>query len=337
MSIRIHDKQMGSVCNFHDSAGLMHLVLICGDKRFYGIQPVGFQQIMVPARARMSWGMTIFRFRAVVRLMPSWKQAGAVTGIMPGSVPCRNAATKLAASLPPASRSGVMCINAHFHAVHGLPHGRRVCGMDIPENHEPAIRHGLADQAHGQVGAHLPMPVMKGDQLTMELMKIRPDLPVILCSGFSMNMSQKQADAAGIKAFLPKPILKNKVSQLAKAEGKNSSELVRELLEKYTKEKDTSAYIDNLWDKIGQNLTKLFAEGYNSIFTARTPDLEVVEDDPDDNKFIECAVALDCKIIISGDKHLKNKKNLLISISCLQMSLLTSGFKIIKTQSRSMA
>ncbi len=53
-----------------------------------------------------------------------------------------------------------------------------------------------------------------------------------------------------------------------------------------------------------QNLTKLFAEGYNSIFTAKTPHLEIVEEDPDDNKFIECAVALDSKIIISGDKHL---------------------------------
>lgn len=50
--------------------------------------------------------------------------------------------------------------------------------------------------------------------------------------------------------------LKNKVSQLAKAEGKNLSELVRELLEKYTKERDTSTYIDNLWDKIGQNLAQ---------------------------------------------------------------------------------
>ena len=55
-----------------------------------------------------------------------------------------------------------------------------------------------------------------------------------------------------------------------------------------------------------QKLTKLFSEGYNSIFTAKTPDLKVVEDDPDDNKFIECAVALDCKVIISGDEHLKN-------------------------------
>ncbi len=52
------------------------------------------------------------------------------------------------------------------------------------------------------------------------------------------------------------PSLKNKISQLAKAEGKNLSELVRELLEKYTKERDMGAYIDNLWDRIGQNLSK---------------------------------------------------------------------------------
>ena len=50
--------------------------------------------------------------------------------------------------------------------------------------------------------------------------------------------------------------LKNTVSQLAKAEGKNLSELVRELLVNYTKERDMSAYIDNLWDRIGENLTQ---------------------------------------------------------------------------------
>ena len=48
-----------------------------------------------------------------------------------------------------------------------------------------------------------------------------------------------------------------------------------------------------------RKLTKLFAENYHSIFTAKTPKLSIVKDDPDDNKFIECAVALDCKIIIS--------------------------------------
>ena len=50
--------------------------------------------------------------------------------------------------------------------------------------------------------------------------------------------------------------LKKKVSQLAKAEGKNLSQVVRELLEKYTKERDMGAYIDNLWDSIGKDFAQ---------------------------------------------------------------------------------
>ncbi len=50
--------------------------------------------------------------------------------------------------------------------------------------------------------------------------------------------------------------LKDKVSRLAKLEGKTLSEFVRGLLENYTKERDMRAYIDNLWDRIGMNLSK---------------------------------------------------------------------------------
>ena len=50
--------------------------------------------------------------------------------------------------------------------------------------------------------------------------------------------------------------LKDKISRLAQSEGKNLSALVRELLEKYTKERDMSAYIDDLWTSIGNNLSK---------------------------------------------------------------------------------
>ena len=35
------------------------------------------------------------------------------------------------------------------------------------------------------------------------------------------------------------------------------------------------------------------------------PKLHIVEKDPDDNMFIECAVALKAKFVISGDKALK--------------------------------
>jgi putative PIN family toxin of toxin-antitoxin system len=51
-------------------------------------------------------------------------------------------------------------------------------------------------------------------------------------------------------------------------------------------------------------LLGLFARGFHTVFAAKTPELQVVEDDPDDNKFIECAVALKADFIISGDKAL---------------------------------
>ncbi len=52
------------------------------------------------------------------------------------------------------------------------------------------------------------------------------------------------------------PGLKERVSRLAKKEGKTLSELVRELLEKYSKDRDMGAYIDDLWDRIGKRLVE---------------------------------------------------------------------------------
>ena len=47
------------------------------------------------------------------------------------------------------------------------------------------------------------------------------------------------------------PKLKTKVSTLAKAEGKRVSEVVRELLEDYVRDRDIGSYVDNLWSRIG--------------------------------------------------------------------------------------
>jgi putative PIN family toxin of toxin-antitoxin system len=53
-----------------------------------------------------------------------------------------------------------------------------------------------------------------------------------------------------------------------------------------------------------EELLSLFAKGVNIIFTTRTPQIRVVKDDPDDDKFIECAVALKAEAIMTGDKAL---------------------------------
>ena len=54
----------------------------------------------------------------------------------------------------------------------------------------------------------LIMPKMTGDQLARELMKIRPNIPIILCTGFSPKISEKQAKEIGIKAFAMKPLVR---------------------------------------------------------------------------------------------------------------------------------
>ena len=51
------------------------------------------------------------------------------------------------------------------------------------------------------------------------------------------------------------PELKTKVNNLAKAEGKSSSEVVRELLEDYVKDRDIGSYIDDLWKRMGAKVT----------------------------------------------------------------------------------
>lgn len=52
-------------------------------------------------------------------------------------------------------------------------------------------------------------------------------------------------------------------------------------------------------------LLSLFAHGFNVVFTAKTPELYIVEKDPGDNMFIECAVALKAGFVITGDKALR--------------------------------
>ncbi len=48
--------------------------------------------------------------------------------------------------------------------------------------------------------------------------------------------------------------VKEQFSKLARVEGKTSSQIVRELIEGYIKERDIAAYIDNLWGRIGKKL-----------------------------------------------------------------------------------
>ena len=57
------------------------------------------------------------------------------------------------------------------------------------------------------------MPEMTGVELAKEILAIRPDMPIIMCTGFSHLVNEESARAAGIKAFVMKPLTKREIAK----------------------------------------------------------------------------------------------------------------------------
>ncbi len=49
------------------------------------------------------------------------------------------------------------------------------------------------------------MPDLQGDQLAEQVLRIRPDIPILLCTGFADEISEDESKAKGIREFLAKP------------------------------------------------------------------------------------------------------------------------------------
>ena len=58
------------------------------------------------------------------------------------------------------------------------------------------------------------MPIMTGEELSKKLLEIRPNVPIILCTGFSHTMNKEKAELLGIRAFLMKPMLTGQLARL---------------------------------------------------------------------------------------------------------------------------
>jgi len=58
------------------------------------------------------------------------------------------------------------------------------------------------------------MPNMTGKDLAKELMSIRSDIPVILCTGFSEQIDERGAEEMGISAFVMKPIVMREMAHM---------------------------------------------------------------------------------------------------------------------------
>ena len=59
----------------------------------------------------------------------------------------------------------------------------------------------------------MTMPRMTGDRLAKEILKIRPDMPIIICTGYHEKIKQKKSLEMGIKTFLLKPVSINNLAK----------------------------------------------------------------------------------------------------------------------------
>ena len=66
----------------------------------------------------------------------------------------------------------------------------------------------------------MTMPKMTGDELANQVLKIKNDLPIMLCTGYSENFTEDKALELGIRKYIQKPI-----------ESENLLVLIREVLD----------------------------------------------------------------------------------------------------------
>jgi DNA-binding NtrC family response regulator len=61
------------------------------------------------------------------------------------------------------------------------------------------------------------MPDLPGTELSLEISKIDPDLPIILCTGYRNRLTEEEARHYGISSLCAKPLLVNEVSAIIRS------------------------------------------------------------------------------------------------------------------------
>jgi len=64
------------------------------------------------------------------------------------------------------------------------------------------------------VVSDMSMPSMTGDQLAHQIRQIRPEVPIIICTGFSERINKENAEEIGVNGFLMKPIVKFEMAEM---------------------------------------------------------------------------------------------------------------------------
>jgi PAS domain S-box-containing protein len=71
-----------------------------------------------------------------------------------------------------------------------------------------ALEHFRSDpDAYDLVITDMTMPGLTGDKLARSILELRPDMPVIICTGYSEHISEEKARSIGVRELVMKPII----------------------------------------------------------------------------------------------------------------------------------
>ncbi len=82
------------------------------------------------------------------------------------------------------------------------------------DSHEALELFKTQPNAFDLIITDMTMPEMTGDRLAEAVLDVRPNIPVILCTGFSATIDEIKAKAIGVRAFVAKPMLKVEIAHL---------------------------------------------------------------------------------------------------------------------------
>lgn len=76
--------------------------------------------------------------------------------------------------------------------------------LELIRNHPDRFNIVISDQT---------MPEMTGIELSRKILKRCPDIPIIICTGYSAVINEEETLAAGVKKYLAKPVSGNRLAQ----------------------------------------------------------------------------------------------------------------------------
>jgi CheY-like chemotaxis protein len=70
----------------------------------------------------------------------------------------------------------------------------------------------------------MTMPDINGAQLAGKILAIRPEMPIILCTGFSEQINGEKSEKLGIRGYLMKPVIRTEMAKMIRKVSEGETE-----------------------------------------------------------------------------------------------------------------